>query len=75
MAVIVFSCIAGKVLLADYRRLLVTGLNLGQPSLIYAYLALLVQSGKHILTERSKRKKKQYHYYTLISIMDFCVHK
>lgn len=46
MAVIVFCGVAGKVLLADYRRLLVSGLNLGQPSFIYAYLALLVQSGK-----------------------------
>lgn len=48
MAVIVFCGVAGKVLLADYKRLLVTGLNLGQPSFIYAYLALLVQSGKFI---------------------------
>lgn len=47
IAVIIFCCIAGKVLLADYRRLLVNGLNLGQPSFIYAYLALLVQSGKY----------------------------
>lgn len=46
MAVIVFCGVAGKVLLADYRRLLVNGLNLTQPSFIYAYLALLVQSGK-----------------------------
>lgn len=46
VAVIIFCCIAGKVLLADYRRLLVNGLNLGQPSFLYAYLALLVQSGK-----------------------------
>ncbi|KAG4078262.1 hypothetical protein HA402_012972 [Bradysia odoriphaga] len=45
MAVIVFCGVAGKVLLADYKRLLVNGLNLGQPSFIYAYLALLVQSG------------------------------
>lgn len=45
MAVIIFCCIAGKVLLADYRRLLINGLNLGQPSFVYAYLALLVQSG------------------------------
>lgn len=47
MAVIVFCGVAGKVLLADYRRLLVNGLNLGQPSFIYAYLALLVQSGMY----------------------------
>lgn len=47
MAVIVFCGVAGKVLLADYKRLLVNGLNLGQPSFIYAYLALLVQSGKY----------------------------
>lgn len=46
MAVFVFCGVAGKVLLADYRRLLVSGLNLTQPSFIYAYLALLVQSGK-----------------------------
>lgn len=46
MAVIIFCCIAGKVLLADYRRLLINGLNLGQPSFVYAYLALLVQSGE-----------------------------
>lgn len=46
MAVIIFCCVAGKVLLADYRRLLINGLNLGQPSFLYAYLALLVQSGK-----------------------------
>ncbi|XP_037924771.1 uncharacterized protein LOC119660349 isoform X1 [Hermetia illucens] len=45
MAVIVFCGVAGKVLIADYRRLLVTGLNLGQPNFIYAYLALLMQSG------------------------------
>ncbi|XP_031637375.1 uncharacterized protein LOC116349882 isoform X2 [Contarinia nasturtii] len=45
MAVIIFCCIAGKVLLADYRRLLIHGLNLGQPSFVYAYLALLIQSG------------------------------
>lgn len=45
MAVIVFCGVAGKVLMADYKRLLVGGLNLGQPSFIYAYLALLVQSG------------------------------
>lgn len=52
MAVIVFCGVAGKVLLADYRRLLINGLNLGQPSFIYAYLALLVQSGenKYIFT-------------------------
>jgi hypothetical protein len=46
MAVIIFCGVAGKVLLADYRRLLVNGLNLSQPSFIYAYLALLVQSGE-----------------------------
>lgn len=46
MAVIIFCCVAGKVLLADYRRLLIHGLNLGQPSFVYAYLALLIQSGK-----------------------------
>lgn len=46
MAVIIFCGVAGKVLLADYRRLLVNGLNLSQPSFVYAYLALLVQSGK-----------------------------
>ncbi|XP_055544032.1 uncharacterized protein LOC129729467 isoform X2 [Wyeomyia smithii] len=45
MAVIVFCGVAGKILLSDYRRLLVTGLSLTQPSFIYAYLALLVQSG------------------------------
>lgn len=45
MAVIVFCGVAGKVLVADYKRLLVNGLNLGQPSFIYAYLALLIQSG------------------------------
>lgn len=45
MAVIIFCGVAGKVLLADYRRLLVTGLGLTQPSFVYAYLALLVQSG------------------------------
>lgn len=48
MAVIAFCGVAGKVLLADYRRLLVNGLNLGQPSFIYAYLALLVQSGEYL---------------------------
>lgn len=47
MAVIVFCGVAGKVLMADYKRLLVGGLNLGQPSFIYAYLALLVQSGTY----------------------------
>lgn len=46
MAVIIFCGVAGKVLLADYRRLLVTGLSLTQPSFVYAYLALLVQSGE-----------------------------
>lgn len=46
MAVIIFCGVAGKVLLADYRRLLINGLNLTQPSFVYAYLALLVQSGK-----------------------------
>ena len=51
MAVIIFCGVAGKVLLADYRRLLVNGLNLTQPSFVYAYLALLVQSGKE--TSRS----------------------
>lgn len=45
MAVIIFCGVAGKVLLADYRRLLINGLNLTQPSFVYAYLALLVQSG------------------------------
>lgn len=35
----------GVTLLSDYKRLLVNGLNLSQPSFIYAYLALLVQSG------------------------------
>lgn len=45
MAVIVFCGVAGKVLVADYKRLLISGLNLTQPSFIYAYLALLVQSG------------------------------
>lgn len=50
MAVIVFCGVAGKVLLADYKRLLVNGLNLGQPSFIYAYLALLVQSGKYMVS-------------------------
>lgn len=48
MAVIIFCGVAGKVLLADYRRLLVGGLNLTQPSFVYAYLALLVQSGEKI---------------------------
>lgn len=51
MAVIVFCGVAGKVLLADYKRLLVNGLNLGQPSFIYAYLALLVQSGNYTVME------------------------
>lgn len=46
MAVIMFCSIAGKVLLADYKRLLISGLNLGQPSFVYAYLALLLQSGE-----------------------------
>lgn len=46
MAVIVFCGVAGKVLVSDYKRLLVTGLNLTQPSFVYAYFALLVQSGK-----------------------------
>lgn len=46
MAVIIFCGIAGKVLLADYRRLLINGLSLTQPSFVYAYLALLVQSGE-----------------------------
>lgn len=46
MAVIIFCGVTGKVLLADYRRLLVNGLNLTQPSFVYAYLALLVQSGE-----------------------------
>ncbi|XP_063708061.1 uncharacterized protein LOC134836774 [Culicoides brevitarsis] len=45
MAVIVFCAVAGKILLLDYRRLLINGLNLTHPSFIYAYLALLVQSG------------------------------
>ncbi|XP_052867947.1 uncharacterized protein LOC128273913 [Anopheles cruzii] len=45
MAVIVFCGVAGKILLSDYKRLLVNGLSLTQPSFIYAYLALLVQSG------------------------------
>lgn len=49
MAVIVFCGVAGKVLLSDYKRLLVNGLNLTQPSFMYAYLALLVQSGMFIL--------------------------
>jgi uncharacterized FAD-dependent dehydrogenase len=57
MAVIVFCGVAGKVLLADYRRLLVNGMSLAQPSFIYAYLALLVQSGK--LTKERKKKKNQ----------------
>jgi hypothetical protein len=47
MAVIIFCGVAGKVLLADYRRLLVNGLSLTQPSFVYAYLALLVQSGQY----------------------------
>lgn len=47
MAVLLFCSIAGKVLLADYKRLLINGLNLGQPSFVYAYLALLLQSGKN----------------------------
>ncbi|XP_050085496.1 uncharacterized protein LOC126571213 [Anopheles aquasalis] len=45
MTVIVFCGVAGKILLSDYKRLLVNGLSLTQPSFIYAYLALLVQSG------------------------------
>lgn len=49
MAVIIFCGVAGKVLIADYKRLLVSGLNLGQPSFLYAYLALLVQSGEYCL--------------------------
>lgn len=52
MAVIIFCGVAGKVLLADYRRLLVNGLNLTQPSFVYAYLALLVQSGMVIAITR-----------------------
>ena len=48
MAVIVFCGVAGKILLADYRRMLVNDLSLTQPSFIYAYLALLVQSGMDI---------------------------
>jgi hypothetical protein len=51
MAVIIFCGVAGKVLLADYRRLLVNGLNLTQPSFVYAYLALLVQSGMDALKQ------------------------
>lgn len=53
IAVIGFCGVAGKVLLADYKRLLVNGLNLGQPSFVYAYLALLVQSGA---LNRTKKK-------------------
>lgn len=45
LAVIVFCGVAGKILVADYRRSLVNGLNLTQPSFVYAYFALLVQSG------------------------------
>lgn len=48
MGVIIFCGVAGKVLVSDYRRLLVNGLSLYQPSFIYAYLALLVQSGNYI---------------------------
>lgn len=60
MAVIVFCGVAGKVLLADYRRLLVNGLNLTQPSFIYAYLALLVQSGKFSLPSKCARAMTKY---------------
>lgn len=45
LAVIVFCGVAGKILLADYKRSLVNGLNLTQPSFVYAYFALLIQSG------------------------------
>lgn len=54
MAVIVFCGVAGKVLLADYKRLLISGLNLSQPSFIYAYLALLVQSGENCDLKQNK---------------------
>jgi hypothetical protein len=63
MAVIIFCGVAGKVLLADYRRLLVNGLNLTQPSFIYAYLALLVQSGKILVI--SKVFNKTYFFSAL----------
>lgn len=46
LAVIVFCGVAGKILLADYKRSLINGLSLTQPSFIYAYFALLIQSGK-----------------------------
>lgn len=48
LAVIVFCGFAGKILLADYKRSLVNGLNLTQPSFVYAYFALLIQSGTYV---------------------------
>ncbi|XP_055387961.1 uncharacterized protein LOC129616356 isoform X2 [Condylostylus longicornis] len=47
LGVIIFCGAAGKVLMAEYKRLLINDLNLGQPSFIYAYLALLMQSEKY----------------------------
>jgi hypothetical protein len=45
ICVLGFCVVACKVLILDPRRLLLPGLSLGQPSFLYAYLALLFQSG------------------------------
>lgn len=45
LAVLAFCIAAGKLLVNDYRRHLIPHLTLHQPSLVYAYLALLAQSG------------------------------
>lgn len=45
LAVLVFCAVAGRTLVADYRRALVPGFALHQPSLLCAYLALLAQAG------------------------------
>lgn len=45
VSVVGFAIVAGKVLIVDPKRSLVPGLSLGQPSFLYAYLALLTQCG------------------------------
>lgn len=45
LSVMIFCAVAGRVLVADYRRYLIPNLALYQPSFLYAYLALFTQSG------------------------------
>lgn len=45
ISVVGFSIVATKILIVDPKRALIPGLSLTQPSFVYAYLAIITQSG------------------------------